>query len=432
MNILFVVPYTPSAIRVRPYNLIKALTARGHRLTVFTQWTNAQEQADARALADHCHRVIALPLPRWRSLRNSLRALPTRQPLQAHYAWNPALARRLADAIRNTQYAIRNTQYATRTTQYDIIHIEHLRGARYGLSLLHSPFSSLHSPFSIPIVWDSVDCISHLFAQSSRQGRGLFARLITRLELPRTRRYEGWLVHQFDRVLVTSPVDQAALSELAHSPSSIPHSPPPISVLPNGVDLDYFAPADESRQADSLVFSGKMSYHANVTAVLWFCREVLPRIWQERPNVRFWIVGQNPVRQIRRLAESKIQNPKSKIVVTGTVPDIRPYLHRASVAVAPVPYGAGIQNKVLEAMACGTPVVASPQACTAIQVRDEEHLLMAREPAAFAAAVLRLLADPGLRQQIGRAGRAYVQAHHDWTAIAARLEQIYEETLAAS
>lgn len=102
MNILFIVPYVPNLIRVRPYNLIRHLAAHGHEVTVLTLWSTEAERADAEALKQHCHRVVALPLPRWRSLWNCLRALPTPVPLQAVYCWQPALARRLDFEIRNS------------------------------------------------------------------------------------------------------------------------------------------------------------------------------------------------------------------------------------------------------------------------------------------------------------------------------------------
>src|SRR5204863_7853178 len=122
-------------------------------------------------------------------------------------------------------------------------------------------------------------------------------------------------------------------------------------VLSNGVDLQYFRPIEGPRQADTLVLSGKMSYHANVTAVLYFVREVLPLIWAERPQTQLWIVGQNPPASLKSLMAD------SSILVSGYVPDIRPYLCRAAVAICPITYGAGIQNKILEAMSCATAVV---------------------------------------------------------------------------
>jgi len=426
MYILFLVPYVPTPIRTRPYNLTRGLAARGHRVTLATLWQDEEERAALERLEEEGIHIIAAYLPRGRSLWNCLRALPTRTPLQAVYCWQPALAPLL--------------QHATRNTPYDIIHVEHLRGARYGL-YLKSLISNPQSP--IPVVWDSVDCISYLFEQAAARSGSLFGRWITRLELGRTRRYEGWLVGQFDQVLVTSGVDKVALEGLARSSesarqrsselarqrssesASIPNTQYPISVLPNGVALDYFTPSVEPRQPDTLVFTGKMSYHANITAALYLVEEIMPIVWAQRPQVRVWIVGKDPPRQL----QSCTAENDPRITVTGTVPDIRPYLRQATVSVVPLVYGAGSQFKVLEAMACGTPVVATPQAVSALDVVNGEHALVAEGPQAFAAAVLRLLDDAALRQALGQAGRRYVEQHHDWREIVERLEGIYKEAI---
>ncbi|MBN1977008.1 MAG: glycosyltransferase [Anaerolineae bacterium] len=406
MRILFVVPYTPNLIRVRPYNLIRGLAARGHAVTVATLWSPLEEQADLQALQKEGVKVIAAPLPRWRSLWNCLRALPTRVPLQAVYCWQPALARLLQSAIHNSQF--------------DIVHVEHLRGVCYGL-YLKSQITG--RKFQLPIVWDSVDCISHLFEQAAARSSSLFGRWATRLELGRTRRYEGWLVDQFDRTLITSPIDRQALFDLASRLT--PHASR-ITVLSNGVDLSYFTPADEPRRPDTLVFTGKMSYHANITAVLYLLEEIMPHVWAQRPEVKVWIVGKNPSREVQRLAAGR----GPRVTVTGTVADVRPYLQRAAVAVAPIAYGVGIQNKVLEAMACGVPVVATPQAVAALDVVDGEHVLVADGPALFATAVLRLLSDTDLSVSLGETGRRYVERYHDWRSIVACLEETYAQTIA--
>ncbi|PWH19831.1 MAG: glycosyl transferase family 1, partial [Ardenticatenia bacterium] len=385
MHILFIVPYVPTPIRVRPYNLIRAMAARGHRITLATLWSDAEERTALETLRAWGIRVIAQPLPRPRSLLNCLRALPSDVPLQAVYCWSPALRARieqeLAPLSRSSGRGVGGEGATSRSDgkgsgmRPDLVHVEHLRGARYGLGL-----------DGIPVVWDSVDCISHLFAQSARDSRSWSGRLLTWLDLARTRRYEGWLVGQFDRVLVTSPVDRVALEELAlpqNTPraqgavkngpglSASPATPAVdedrIAVLANGVDLEHFRPADGPRVPETLVLSGKMSYHANITAVFYLVEEIMPRVWARRPGVRVQVVGAWPPRSVRRLAERF----PGRVEVTGWVPDLRPYLQRARLAVAPLRYGAGIQNKVLEALACGTPVVATPQACSALQVQAE-------------------------------------------------------------
>ncbi|MDT8306169.1 MAG: glycosyltransferase [Anaerolineae bacterium] len=408
MRILFVVPYTPNLIRVRPYNFIRALGERGHEVTVLTLATNESEWADSAALAAAGHEVVAQSMNRLRSLANCLIALPTGMPLQAVYSWHPGLARLTAGLAGNENGH----------RPYDVVHVEHLRGARYGLHLLEAAGEKCP-----PIVWDSVDCISHLFRQASEQSSTRSRRLMTRLELERTARYEAELIRRFDHVLVTSPVDRQALLDLPAA-GELPAAP--ISVIRNGVDLDYFRPAPEPvREAATLVFSGKMSYHANVTMVHHLVQEILPRVWKQRPDARLLIVGKDPPRRIEGLAEAR-----HRIDVTGTVPDIRPYLQRATASVVPLVYGAGVQNKVLEAMACATPVVAYEPAITPLSARAGHDLLVARDPNEFAAQIVSLLEEPERRRQIGWNGRAYVERHHDWDLITAGLEATYQ-TLAS-
>jgi glycosyltransferase involved in cell wall biosynthesis len=210
-------------------------------------------------------------------------------------------------------------------------------------------------------------------------------------------------------------MDREALLSLNGQKSS-----PDVSVLQNGVDLDYFAPSTAaSRQRATIVTSGKMSYHANVTMTLYLAEEIMPRVWAQQPELELVIVGKDPAPEIQSLRHHP------RIRVTGTVPDIRPYLSTATVAVAPVTYGAGIQNKVLEAMACGTPVITSAQAVSAIAATPGHHLLVADDATSFAEAILHLTTDKTRREAVGAAGRAYVECHHDWSRIAMALEGIY-------
>ena len=449
MRILFIVPYAPNLVRVRPYNVLKALAGQGHDVILATLWEGEEEREGLGVLEAAGIRVLAEHHTKVRALANCLGALPGRDPLQAHYCWNSKL---------NAQCTRLNAQGA-----FDVVHVEHLRGARYGLAMMdhrpwtmdpslrsgqaHGPRTLDHKPWTVdhgprargrvPVVWDSVDCISHLFEQAARHGGSFFGKWVTRFELGRTRRCEGRLVHEFDRVLVTSPVDREALERLGREyPPSVPPAaaggrevaPAPagerITVLPNGVDLEYFCPTAEPREPATLVFSGKMSYHANVAAVLHLAQDILPRIRQVRPEVRLWIVGKDPTPEVRRLAGDGVE-------VTGTVPDLRPYLRRAEVAVVPTVYGAGIQNKVLEAMACCTPVVASAQACSALSAEAGADLLVASEPQEFADAVLALLRDSDRRETLGTAGRRYVEREHDWSEIGGRLVRIYDEAAGA-
>src|SRR3990172_2926818 len=225
MDILFIVPYVPNLIRVRPYNLIRSLTARGHRVTVATLWSNEQEREDVEQLKRDCHQVHAEYLPTWRSLYNALVAVPTSKPLQSVYCWQPALAKQISELLN----------HGHESTPFDVIHLEHLRGANYGINIL-SKSQFAKRGCHPPIVWDSVDCITHLFRQASTKSEKTASRWLTRFEPGRTAYFEGWLVKQFDHVLITSQIDKEALVSLIDPD----HEPPGISVLPNGVDLAYF------------------------------------------------------------------------------------------------------------------------------------------------------------------------------------------------
>lgn len=406
-RVLFVVPYVPNLIRVWPYNLIRHLTERGNRVTVLTLWSSPQEKESLEQLRPYTERILAAQLPRWQSALNCLLALPTRKPLQAVYCWAPALARQIATLLNSPD----------QQDEFDVMHVEHLRGAAYGLQV-KSLNGKARRP--LPVVWDSVDSISLLFRQAAQRSKSLTSRGMTWFELGRTERYEGWLMGQFDHVLITSRMDRQAL--LSALPPGVTSAP--ASVLRNGVDLDYFKPDPKVlRDPARLVISGKMSYHANVTMVLHFVQEIMPLVWASRPDVRLMIVGKDPPREIQSLASNQ------NITITGTVPHLPPYLQQSALAVAPIAYGVGIQNKVLEAMACATPVVTTPQAVSALDVQPGRDVMVAEDPARFAGTILDLLGNPVQRDHLGQAGRCYVETYHDWSTVAAQLEDIYSQVI---
>ncbi len=403
MKILYFVPYVPNLIRVRPYNLIRELVKRGHEVTVATVWTNENEFIDVANLSQSVKETISVYLPRWHSYLNCLSALPTRVPLQAVYSWHPLLIKKINHVIRGDALQI-----------FDIVHVEHLRGAKYGLRVRKI------NP-KVPIIWDSVDCLSLLFKLAAERSKRLASKWITSFEHKRNQWYEGWLTSQFDQTLVTSIIDQKALDDLSRKNRK--HSPK-LSVLPNGVDLDYFTCGDNNlRLENTIVVSGKMSYHANIAMVLDLVDKIMPHIWAIKPDVQLWVVGKDPAPEIKSLSQKK------GITITGTVNDIRPYLQRATLAATPISYGVGIQNKVLEAMACGTPVVSTPQAVSTLDVSHGKEVLIAENPDEFAQYVLQLLDDRAYREQIGEAGRKYVEANHNWSEIVKNLEEIYYETI---
>lgn len=400
LRILMVAPYVPSPIRVRPYNLLRALVARGHHVHLICASGGRADAAALAALRPYCT-FTTVAVSRAASAMAYLRALPGRLPLQAAHCLTPAF--------------VRATRAAIREHGCDIVHIEHLRAAEIArqavVGLSAAP----------PLVLDAVDSISLLFERTVRRGSALSSRAMALLDLARTRRYEASYSRRFAQIVITSPEDRWAIATLRERFGAAERAP--LTVVPNGVDLEYFQPGNTAREPATIVFSGKMSYHANEAAALYLLRAIMPLVWQRQPEARVVIAGAGPGPAL--LA----QHNAKRVTVTGAVPDLRPYLANATIAVAPIRYGVGVQNKVLEAMAMGTPVVAARQATIALGARPGVELLVADEAAEFADQIISLLSSPQRRNLIAGAGRAYVERQHSWATSATILEQCYSAAL---
>jgi sugar transferase (PEP-CTERM/EpsH1 system associated) len=179
-------------------------------------------------------------------------------------------------------------------------------------------------------------------------------------------------------------------------------------VMRNGIDLDYFSPAGLDPQPGELVFTGVMNYYPNVDGCCWFAREVLPLVATAVPAAHLTIVGANPTRTVMNLARDP------RITVTGRVPETRPYLRRASVVIAPLRMARGIQNKVLEGMSMGLPIVATTAATQGIGGMSGVHYIVSDDPTTMSEAIIQLFSHDGRRAALGKSARAFVEMHHHW------------------
>jgi polysaccharide biosynthesis protein PslH len=390
MRILFVSPYVPSHIRIRPFNWIRALAGLGCRIHLIALRPPEDVGMSEEAVLPYCDRLEIFPLLRSQTAMNGLAAIRSGVPLQAAYSRLHAAEQRILALVSDGTF--------------EVVHIEHLRAA------LLPPF-----PCPVPTVYDAVDCITRLFEQAARLAPGRRLRAIARLDLERTRRFEAALPFRFDRVAVSSESEALAFHELAG-----PDAATRVQAIPNGVDADAFSCSRED-DGRTVLFAGKMSYHANEAAALRLATRIMPRVWAHRPEARLVIAGKDPSPALRRLAEAR----PDRLEVTGYVDDLRRFLSRAALVAAPLVYAAGIQNKVLEAMACAVPVIASPTACAALQAAVGRDLLSADGDDEFAARIVELLTCPEKRAAIGDAGRRYVMEHHRWPVMAERLVTLY-------
>jgi len=396
LRVLFVSPYAPTPIRRRPYEFLRALVERGHEVTLAAIVGNRTEQDVVERWRGTLEDSIALPVGRVNRLRGAAGALLRGLPMQARFDWSPAAVDRLR-AIAGSG-------------RFDVVHVEHFRGAAYGLALRDLA----------PIAWDAVDSIDRLFELAQRRAPTSLHRIAARLERAPSRRYERRAARQLHATVITSARDADGLA------GGDPETRARIRVIPNGVDLEFFRPPDGQRDPDSVVMAGKLSYHANIAAALWMIDSVMPELWRRRPSARLILAGAGPKAVLRARAERS----GGRINVTGEVADMGAVLRSAGVVVAPLVYGVGIQNKVLEAMACAAPLVVTPAASGELGIEPGRECAVEAEPSAFAAAIADLMGDERRGAAMGAAGRAYVEAHHTWSGAEAKLEEAYAEAMA--
>lgn len=405
---------TSQGTTIRNYHLIAGL-ARRHTVDLISFVAPDDPAVPAGGgfsaaldtLHNLCGRVILAPQP-VRGLL--LRARDTLIRCQ------PDMALRLESALMRQKIAQLLQEAAG---PYDVIQVEGLEMAPYvfpGGDSLGVLLSALPRPLT---VFDDHNAEYVLqqraFLTDLRHPRRWIAAAYSFVQWRKLMAYERRVCRAADRVVAVSEADREALQRLVPGLQ--------VTVVPNGVDLEFLRPSAVPPLADmrqpALVFTGKMDYRPNVDAVLWFVETVLPLIRAEVPAVHFYVVGQKPHPRLAPLADHPA------VTLTGRVPDVRPYIAGASVYVVPLRIGGGTRLKVLEAMAMGQAIVSTRLGCDGFPFQDGSEVLFADESAEFAAQVIRLLRDPQAAAQLGQRAREYVAAHFGWEAILPRLEAVY-------
>ncbi|MEL7234754.1 MAG: glycosyltransferase family 4 protein, partial [Chloroflexota bacterium] len=231
------------------------------------------------------------------------------------------------------------------------------------------------------------------------------------------RNFESWMFAPYDLTTVVSEKDRDELRSLAPDLR--------IEVIPNGVELERFMMLKRRRKPAQLLFVGNYEYEPNRDAALWLAREVFPMVRKSVPAARLWLVGNAPTDEMKALASDYIE-------VTGRVDDVRPYYTEATVFVCPLRIGAGIKNKVLEALAMGCPVVATPLSVDGIAVADGESYLRGESADDLAAQTERLLTDVELPDTLRENGRQVILDGYSWRGVAERYMALYREKPSAT
>jgi polysaccharide biosynthesis protein PslH len=401
MRFLFLTPqfpYPPQAGGpLRNYGLIDGLHAAGHRVDLLTFVEPGQPDPAATPLAGLCERIITVPAPS-RSTRQRLRDLLLSAEADiARRFYSPDFAKALSGLLA--------------AGCYDLVQIEGLEMAPY------LPLVRAGNP-AAKTVYDAHNAefnLQHLIHRVDRRNlTRLPAALYSFLQWRRLTRLERAVCQQVDHVIAVSEADAEALHEL------VPTLQP--DVVPNGIYTAEYTCLDKQLDLGpaALLFTGTMNYRPNVDAVLWFADEIMGVIREAVPEARLFIVGNKPHSRLDGVRQ------RDYIEVTGYVQDVTPFLHSATVYVAPLRMGSGTRLKLLQAMAAGCAIVSTSTGAEGLHVSSGREILLADTAARFARATVALLRDPAQRVQLGQAAQELVRQQYDWSVIVPRLLAVYQ------
>ncbi len=392
MKILYVChrfPFPPKrGGKIRPFNMIRHLS-QNHQVTVCSLARSEAEAEEGRGIAPHCERfemgVVSNPIQMLRMVAR----LPTMEPSSMGYFYSPDLAAKVNALLASEKF--------------DLIFVHCSSVAQY--------VSHVHD---IPKILDFGDMDSQKWLEYVNY-KPFPLKAGYWLEGSKMEREEKRLARLFNLCTATTRAEWETLESYSTGVST--------DWFPNGVDADFFKPDGEGYDPDTISFIGRMDYYPNQEAMFRFCEQIWPLLRAKRPEMKLLIVGADPIPAVIKLGELP------GVTVTGSVPDVRPYILRSAAMVAPLNIARGTQNKILEAMAMGVPVVSSSIAAGGVDAQGEEHFLVADTPMQYAEAILRLVEQPAERERLSRAGRERMLSHHAWPRSMERLDGIIERCL---
>lgn len=392
MRILFIsawYPYPPdNGSKIRVYHLLQEL-ARHHQITLLSFLPTAAETRFIPRLQEFCTTVRVVQRdPFQRDRMKAILGFLSPRPRSVVSTYSPEMAQ----SVRKT----------VRRESFDIVIASTTATAAYALQVS-----------GVPKVLEEHNFMTRLMWEQYHAQRSPLKQLQRWLTWQKSKRYESWLFRQFDACTMVSEQDKAAV--LATMPGC-----PRVEVIPNGVDVHYYAAGSIAPAPYTLVFNGALTYSANHDATRYFLGEILPLIRAEVPDVALKITGSTAGVDLDGLSLD------SNVVLTGYMDDIRPVVAASWVCVVPLRVGGGTRLKILEAMALGTPVVTTSKGAEGLDVSPGQDILIADEPAEFATSTLRLLRDPALRQHLAHHGRKLVERKYSWTKIGQKLNSLLE------
>ncbi|MEF8727741.1 MAG: TIGR03087 family PEP-CTERM/XrtA system glycosyltransferase [Accumulibacter sp.] len=393
MNILYLChrfPFPPKrGGKIRPFNMIRHLSASGHRVTVCSLARSAAEAEEGRGIAAHCARFeMGLVSEPMQTLRMVAR-LPLTTPSSMGYFHSPSLQRHVDRLLQ--------------TEKWDLIFVHCSSVAQY-----------VERVRTVPKILDFGDMDSQKWLEYANY-KPFPLSLGYRLEGNKMLAAEKRLAGSFDLCTATTRAEWQTLEDYRTGVAT--------DWFPNGVDAEFFSPTVDAHDPDTLSFIGRMDYYPNQECMARFCTQIWPLLRLRRPDLKLLIIGADPSPEMRRLGDVP------GVTVTGSVPDVRPFVRQSALMVAPLNIARGTQNKILEAMAMGVPVVTSRVAAGGVDAEPVTHFLVADTPEEYSAAILGVLQNPAERQRLAVAGRQRMLSNHAWSHSMARLDGIIERCL---
>ena len=389
-------PYpSESGAAIRNIGIIRGLSKAGHRL-ILLSFAEHPPDRDTNPLYQLCDGVHAVPLP--------------------HHGKLKRIAKLIVSGQADMEFRLASAEFTRnlyRLLQDDAFDLIQFSGIELGCYL---PLIGAAKK-QAKVVYDALNAeaeLQRVVAQVDRENIRRFAPAIySTIQSARLARFERAICRGVDAIISVSDEDRDFLEK---------HAGAPAYVIPNGIAVaDYEPPLDAIREPQQLVFSGKMDYRPNVDAVEWFHSAVFPLVREQFPQTRLLIVGRNPHRRLQPLAAD------ASVRVTGWVESVQPYLHKATIYVAPLRMGSGTRLKILQAMAAGCAVVSTSIGAAGLNQDVQSALTIADDAREFAQAIVSLLQDESQRRELGGLAKEQVRKVYDWSALITRLLRAYAE-----
>jgi len=395
-HVLMLTPYLPyppnSGGRSRTYNLVRHLR-EDYRITLVCFGRPEERAFDLTPLRELVDLVVVDRAPSPGTIKAAWLSLTSPKPVTVRLYHTPQMERAIADVLAGEHI--------------DLIHVESF----YMLA-------NLPLQLDMPVLLSEPAIEYVVWGQHARVAKPWYTRPGIWLEAQKMRVWEPRAWADATVVGVMSEVDEATVRKITPGVPTV-HTP-------NGVDVDFFQPDPAvKRDNRTAIYMGDYKYFPNTDAVLYFAEEILPRVRQRRGDFQLMLLGKDAPREILSLHN----DPTTAVTVAGLVPDTRPYLQSSAMFVCPLRSGSGTRFKLMEALACGCPVVSTTIGAEGLDAVDGEHMLLRDTPQSFADAILELLENPQRGEAIGRKGREWVVNHHAWARSAHMLRDAYDKLI---